>query len=104
MCSREGVLRAVGVRIGPEALVRHRADDGQFVSEGGCLRQQRAELDARDAGRDGKVRAAVIDKGFGLGVPGVDVRKATLLVEDEDAFGGGGTVACVGLKREQMGE
>jgi hypothetical protein len=60
---------------GPAAVVADRADDRQVVRLPTQVRQVFAELDAGRARRDGAERAAVLGRGVGLHVPGVDVRR-----------------------------
>jgi hypothetical protein len=63
---------------------------GELVGALGELGKMLAELDSRDVRRNGLELAAVLDRGFGLGIETVDVARAAGKV-DED---GGG---CVGV-------
>ena len=95
----EDILRAFGMRVADAGRrLRHAAHDRQLVGDLSGLAQQLGEIDAGDIGLDGLEGTAMFGGGVRLGIPGVHLRHAALLEDDQHllrlagsggAFGGG---------------
>ncbi len=95
----EGAGHAVVVGAGLQ-----RAQHGQPVGQAGGLREQLAEADAGDAGRDGGEGAAVLRRGVGLGVPGVELGGAAPQPQQQDRPGRPGHAGGGGAQPSQVAE
>ena len=65
----------------------HRTDDRQLIGNLGTLREQFAELDARDAGADGPKFAAHLSRPVRLGVEGLLLRVTAMQKEHDYPLG-----------------
>ena len=69
-------------------VVAHRTDDGELVSDLRQLGHVLGELDPRHARRDRRKLTTDLGRGIGLGVEGLEVRRAAIH-PDQNAVGGG---------------
>ena len=68
-------------------VMTHRTNDRQLIGDLGTLREQFAELDARDAGADGSKFATYLSWPIWLGVESFLLRVSAMQKEHDDPLG-----------------